>query len=67
MDWLPINWAIAKHPLNWVIITLMVIIGMFALNLVLSPWHVTDTSSDQLNENSTPGPFYGSSILNPMQ
>jgi len=67
MKWVPINWAIIGHPLNWVTITLMVILGMFALNLLLSPWHVTDTSSDDINANATPGPFFGSSILNPMQ
>ena len=28
-----LNWALIKHPLNWVTVTLMVIIGMIALNL----------------------------------
>jgi hypothetical protein len=30
-----INWQLAKHPLNWVIILLMVLLAGIALHLVL--------------------------------
>lgn len=34
-----VNWGILKHPINWVTVTLMVFIGMMALNLILTPYH----------------------------
>lgn len=30
---LPLNFDLLKNPLNWVIVTLMVLLGMMALNL----------------------------------
>jgi len=39
-----LNWALMKHPINWVTITLMVIIGTIALNIVMTPWHANKSS-----------------------
>lgn len=33
-----INWNIARHPLNWVIVTLMVLIAGFAIDIVSRAW-----------------------------
>lgn len=30
-----INWDIAKNPLNWVIVGLMLMIAVFGLNLIM--------------------------------
>jgi hypothetical protein len=57
-----LNWALLKHPVNWVTVFLMVFIGTMALNLVLSPWHIAPLNSDELGPNSMPGPS-----LSPMQ
>jgi hypothetical protein len=54
MDWLPINWAIIKHPINWAIVFLMVFIAMIALNYLLAPWHSPQAAT--LGANSQPGP-----------
>ncbi len=51
-----LNWAIIKHPVNWIIVLLMTVIGMILLNLVLTPWHLQQKSSAGLDANSTPGP-----------
>lgn len=56
-----LNWGIVMHPINWITILLMVLIGMIALNLVLTPWHIPQKNSDQLNANSTPGPYLATS------
>lgn len=55
-----LNWAIMKHPVNWVTVFLMVAIGMIALHLLLTPWHTPTPSG--LSANSEPGP-----ILQPTQ
>jgi hypothetical protein len=34
-----LNWALLKHPLNWLTVFLMVFIGGIVLNLALTPWH----------------------------
>lgn len=31
---LPINWGIAANPLNWVVVTLMFLIGAIAFKIV---------------------------------
>lgn len=49
-----INWDIIGHPVNWVTVTLMTIIGLFALNLLLTPWHAPQSTG--LNANSIPTP-----------
>jgi hypothetical protein len=33
-----LNWGIVKHPMNWVILFLMVFIAMLALHLGLRMW-----------------------------
>jgi len=40
-----INWNILKHPMNWVILFLMILIAGFALHLVLTnlPTVATET------------------------
>lgn len=50
-----LNTAILKHPLNWVIVFLMVFIGVMVLNLVLTPWHIMQKGNG-LSANSTPSP-----------
>jgi len=37
MQWVPLNFALMKHPANWAIVTLMVLIGGTALSLVYHP------------------------------
>jgi len=34
MQYIPLNFALMKNPLNWVILTLMVVIGGLALNAI---------------------------------
>jgi hypothetical protein len=53
-----LNWGIITHPMNWVTVLLMVVIGMIALNLLLTPWHSgAPITSTGLNSNSIPGPY----------
>lgn len=33
-EYIPINWTLMKHPMNWVIIVLMVYIALIALNFL---------------------------------
>ncbi|HNB00959.1 MAG TPA: hypothetical protein PLK61_04075 [Nitrosomonas sp.] len=35
MDFLPINWALFTNPVNWVIVTLMVLIAGVLLRLLI--------------------------------
>ncbi len=35
-EWFPLNWNLMKYPTNWVIVTLMVLIGGIALHLLVS-------------------------------
>lgn len=49
-----LNWGIAKNPLNWVIVFLMVSIGIILLNLLLTPWHIAQKGSIGLGSNSIP-------------
>lgn len=34
MDWLPVNFNLLKHPLNWFIVFFMVILPLVALSLI---------------------------------
>ncbi len=52
-----LNWAILKHPINWVTVFLMTVIGIIVLNLVLTPWHIPQQSGADLSPNSVPGPY----------
>lgn len=56
-----LNLRIMAHPINWVTIFLMVVIGIIALNLVLTPWHIPQKNSTELNANSIPGPYLATS------
>ena len=49
-----LNWAIAKNPLNWIIVFLMVAIGIIVMNLLLSPWHIAQKGALGLGPNSIP-------------
>lgn len=49
-----LNWALVKHPLNWVIVFLMVAIGIIVVNLLLTPWHIPQKGSVGLSPNSEP-------------
>lgn len=35
MDWTPINWGLIKHPMNWIVILLMVFIGGATIHYIL--------------------------------
>lgn len=50
-----LNWALLKHPLNWVIVTLMVILGVFLLNVILTPFHLPQKGTFGLSPNSNLG------------
>lgn len=56
-----LNFAILKHPVNWLTVFLMVALGMIALNLILTPWHTQSPDSVELNANSVPGPYLATS------
>ena len=32
-----VNWELLKEPLNWIIVILMLMIGVFGLNLIMNP------------------------------
>lgn len=34
MQYIPLNFALMKNPFNWIILTLMVLIGGLALNAI---------------------------------
>ncbi len=34
MEWVPLNFDLLKHPVNWIIVTLMVLIALYALDIV---------------------------------
>lgn len=36
MEWLPVNWSLAKNPLNWFIILLMVLLGALGVDIILN-------------------------------
>lgn len=38
MDYLPLNFAIMRHPSNWLTVLLMALIAGFVLDLILT-WH----------------------------
>lgn len=40
-----LNWELLKHPLNWVVVLLMVMIFGIALHLVLDYYNVTPKTS----------------------
>lgn len=35
MDFLPINWALFTNPVNWVVVTLMILIAGVLLRLLI--------------------------------
>ena len=41
-----LNWKLLSHPINWVIVVLMVLIGVMVMNLILTPWHTPFQPSD---------------------
>jgi len=62
-----LNTALLKHPINWVTVFLMTVLGMIVLNLLLTPWHIPQKDTAALSANSAPGPSFGESVLNPIQ
>jgi hypothetical protein len=38
-----INWELAKNPLNWIIVGLMLMIAVFALNFITAQAGVSST------------------------
>lgn len=40
MNGIPINWGMIRHPENWLIVCLMVLIGAFLLETI-SNWYVS--------------------------
>lgn len=49
-DYIPINWDIIKHPLNWVIVLLMILLVAFAADLLLM--HFTGGSASDLKDGA---------------
>lgn len=43
----PINFAIVRHPMNWVTLFLMVFIAGIAVHLILTHLGVDQTTSDK--------------------
>lgn len=41
-----INWELVKHPINWVVVILMVLIAGIAIHLVLDMYGVTPGKSE---------------------
>ena len=39
MDSIPINLALMKHPMNWIIVFLMVLLPLTVLAVVDKQWH----------------------------
>lgn len=39
MDYIPINWAIIRNPLNWAKVLLMAVTAMIAFQLVMTEVH----------------------------
>lgn len=33
MDWIPVNWALLKHPMNYVVVFLMVLLPLSVLSV----------------------------------
>lgn len=33
-EWVPINWALMKHPLNWFIVFFMVVLPLVAVSAI---------------------------------
>jgi len=56
-----LNFAILKHPVNWVTVLLMVFVGIAVLNLLLTPWHIPQKTGADLGANSIPGPYLATS------
>lgn len=44
-EYLPLNFAIMRHPSNWVTVILMVILAGIALDVILA-WHSSKTPSE---------------------
>jgi hypothetical protein len=38
MKYIPLNWRIMQHPVNWIIVVLMVLIAGFALDIINRWW-----------------------------
>jgi hypothetical protein len=34
-----LNWKLMSHPINWLTIFVMVVVGVMVVNLGLSSWH----------------------------
>jgi hypothetical protein len=57
-----LNTGLLKHPMNWVTVLLMSIIGFMALNLIMTPFLQDAPDNSELSPNSIPTP-----ILMPFQ
>jgi len=45
LEYIPLNFAIMKQPMNWVIVLLMVIIAGFMLDIILAYLRQQDTNA----------------------
>lgn len=34
-----LNWKLMSHPINWLTILVMVVVGVMVVNLALTAWH----------------------------
>lgn len=41
MKYVPLNWRILAHPVNWIIVVLMVLIAGFILDIANQWWETT--------------------------
>jgi len=45
LEYIPLNFAILKQPMNWVIVLLMVIIAGFMLDIILAYFRQQETNT----------------------
>ena len=45
-DAIPINWSLMAHPMNWVILFLMVVIALFAFDIVIGRFGQSSTQGE---------------------
>ena len=36
LNYVPLNFSLMTHPANWIVVTLMVLLGSFAVSLIVS-------------------------------
>ncbi len=49
MEIIPINWKLISHPINWVVIVLMLLIAGYAMHFVLPAFGVSQSNNSASN------------------